>query len=187
MNQNEAIALIRGAITRTGGTWADLGAGAGTFTRALASLLGPGGTVYAVDRDARALRELERSARRAPSGSPPSSAAAIRTLVGDFTAPLTLPPLDGALLANALHFVPYDRQAEVLGRVARLVTNGGRVVVVEYDRRGPNPWVPYPIELRAFPAVARDAGLGEPSLVATMPSRFSGSIYSVVASRASAR
>jgi SAM-dependent methyltransferase len=182
MTQDEAIALVRGAVTKTGGTWADLGAGTGTFTRALASLLGPGGTVYAVDRDARALRALERSASRASE-----SGAAIRTLVGDFTAPMKLPPLDGALLANALHFVPYDRQAEVLGRVAASVANGGPVVVVEYDRRGPNPWVPYPIALAAFAALARDAGLGEPALLATTPSRFSGSIYSVVASRAAAR
>src|SRR5262245_4114906 len=65
----DAIALIRGAVTRPGGLWADLGAGSGMFTRALATLVGPGGTVYAVDNDPGALRELDRYASRAPAAT----------------------------------------------------------------------------------------------------------------------
>ena len=40
MNTAEAVELIGGAIPRRAGTWADLGAGDGTFTRALVELLG---------------------------------------------------------------------------------------------------------------------------------------------------
>ena len=175
MTQDEAVSLISKAVTTQGGTWADFGAGTGTFTRALASLLGLHGVVYAVDRDRSALRELEDSARGAPARM-----AEIRTRVGDFTKPVELPDLDGGVIANALHYVPYERQASVLAGVATRVKAGGPLVVVEYDRRAANRWVPYPITLDAFATLARDAGLGEPVLLATRPSRYTGSIYSAV-------
>jgi ubiquinone/menaquinone biosynthesis C-methylase UbiE len=177
VDQREAIALIRAGVTDKGGSWADLGAGSGVFTRALAALLGPDGTVYAVDRDAAALRELARTARNTASG------ATIRTVVGDFAAPLELPPLDGVLVANALHYVPYAEQPVVLRRVASLLTDGAPLVVVEYDRQHANRWVPYPITPAALAAAARDAGLGVPTALATRPSRFSGTIYSAVVRR----
>jgi ubiquinone/menaquinone biosynthesis C-methylase UbiE len=50
MDHREMMALIRPAVPGEGGSWADLGAGAGNFTRALGNLLGPKGTIYAVDR-----------------------------------------------------------------------------------------------------------------------------------------
>jgi len=48
---------------REGQTAADLGCGPGFFTPALAELVGPGGRVYAVDSDERAVREVERKAK----------------------------------------------------------------------------------------------------------------------------
>src|SRR4029079_1032936 len=57
------VRLLRDGVT-SGGTWADLGAGTGAFTLALAELVGPTGEVIAVDRDRGALRELERTVRR---------------------------------------------------------------------------------------------------------------------------
>lgn len=179
MTHDEAVALLTGVVTTRGETWADLGAGTGTFSRALASLLGEEGVVYAVDRDPAALRELERSARQAPRG-----AAAIRTRVGDFASEIALPEVDGVVIANALHFVPYERQPEVLGRIADMATLGGPIMVIEYDQRGPNRWVPYPVSFSALGRLARDAGLVEPVLLATQPSRYSGSIYSAVVRRA---
>ena len=56
MNHADHVELLRGAV-EPGGTWADIGAGSGAFTLALADLLGPGGRIVAVDRDARALEE----------------------------------------------------------------------------------------------------------------------------------
>ena len=177
MEQNTAIALIGAAVTDAGGTWADLGAGAGTFTRALASLLGPTGVVYAVDRDANALRSLSRASAR------DSSSAAIRTVVGDFTGPLGLPPLDGVLLANALHFVPYEDQARVLGDIAQRLEGGGPMVIVEYERRTANPYVPFPVAFDALGVLAKAAGLVAPRLLATRPSRYQGAIYSAIVYR----
>ncbi|HYN87069.1 MAG TPA: methyltransferase domain-containing protein, partial [Ardenticatenaceae bacterium] len=50
------IALIRAGVLTPGGVWADLGAGTGNFTWARRELLGPEGTIYAVDRDGKAIR-----------------------------------------------------------------------------------------------------------------------------------
>ena len=177
MDQREAIALIRAAVGQKGGVWADLGAGSGVFTRALASLLGPGGTVYAVDRNAAALREL------AGTGGPAAEVAMIRTVVGDFAEPLDLPPLDGVLVANALHYVPYADQPAVLARVGSLLSDGAPIVVVEYDRRHANQWVPYPITPAALASAARDAGLSAPTVLAARPSQYGGTIYSAIVRR----
>ena len=174
MDQDTAIALIGAAVTDTGGTWADLGAGAGTFTRALATLLGPTGVVYAVDRDANALRTLSRASAKDPGS------AAIRTVVGDFTDALELPPLDGVVLANALHFVPYADQARALGGIARRLEGGGPIVIVEYERRAANPYVPFPVAFDALGTLAKECGLAAPQLLATRPSRYQGAIYSAI-------
>ena len=171
MEQHEALLLIAPGMARAGGTWADLGAGNGVFTRALAALAGPAGEVYAVDRDARALRQLEELTPNDEHVAP------IRTIVGDFTERVELPRLDGVLLANALHYVPYDEQPRVLRRIAGWLVTGGPILIVEYEHRGPNRWVPYPIPFDALATVARDAGLGAPVRIASQPSQFGGDIY----------
>lgn len=174
MEQYEAIALIGAGVSKPGGVWADLGAGSGVFTRAVATLLGSAGTVYAIDRHAASLNELSRSVHR------DSGIGMIRTIVADFMEPLELPPLDGVVVANALHFVPYANQSAVIGRVASMVVAGGPIIVVEYDRRSANRWVPYPISPDALAGLAADAGLDPPKLLATQPSQYSGTIYSAV-------
>jgi hypothetical protein len=65
MHTHEAAALLAQAVPPGPAVWADLGAGGGTFTRALAARLGPGGRIYAVDRDAHAIAALQRWADRA--------------------------------------------------------------------------------------------------------------------------
>ena len=174
MEQSDAVRLIGAAVPAGAATWADLGAGSGTFTLALASLLGPGGIVYAVDRDTDALRKV------VGPGIERSDRAQIQPVVADFREPLQLPTLDGVLIANALHYVPYADQARVLRQIAALVTPAGPLVLVEYERRNANPWVPYPIPIATLAEVARDAGLGAPTPLASRPSRYSGAIYSAV-------
>jgi SAM-dependent methyltransferase len=169
MHVPEAATLIAPAIHGAAGVWADLGAGTGVFSRALASLLGPTGRVYAVDRDP-AVRRLARY-------------DGLVALHADFTTELELPPLDGALLANSLHFVPVEEQARVVRRIAQLVRPGGRLVVVEYEGRAPSRWVPFPVSLERFGALVKEAGLGAPIRVGSRRSAFGGTMYAAVAGR----
>src|SRR3954468_10515789 len=99
MEQSEMVALIRGGVLGPGGTWADLGAGTGNFSWALAELIGTQATIYAIDRDAKAIRALHQRIAQANPGT------RIIPQQADLTHPLDLPALDGVLMANALHFI----------------------------------------------------------------------------------
>src|SRR5215207_9878313 len=137
MEQSEMVALIRGGVLRPGGTWADLGAGTGNFSWALAELIGSQGTIYAIDRDAKAIRQLHQRIAQANPG------ATIIPQLGDFTRPLDVPVLDGVLMANALHFI--RDQPGALALMAGYLRPGARLLIVEYDLRVPVPWVPFPV------------------------------------------
>jgi ubiquinone/menaquinone biosynthesis C-methylase UbiE len=170
--------LISGGIERTGGVWADFGSGTGIFTRELRGLLGPTSTLYSIERKAHDLDEQQRSmAALYPRTD-------IHYLQADFTQQLSLPPLDGILMANALHFVRFEQQAAVLARIAAYLRRpGGRFILVEYNARSGNPWVPYPIDLEAFKLLAEQAGLAEPVMLAAFPSRFMREMYAALALR----
>ena len=175
MNHSDHVALLRNGIPAPGGVWADLGAGAGAFTWALADLLGPGATIYAVDQDMGALLEN----RRGLQMRWPGTLAHIQP--GDFTRPLDLPPLDGVVMANALHFV---RQKEpVLARVHSLLRPGGRLLLVEYNADSGNPWVPFPLSYPRWAALAVRCGFSSTRLLTTVPSRFLREIYAAASDR----
>jgi ubiquinone/menaquinone biosynthesis C-methylase UbiE len=171
----DAVELIRAAVPPHPGIWMDVGAGRGTFSLALAQLLGPGSRIYAVDRDAKALAALRRAA-------PPGT---VITVTADFSQPFEPSgleqPLDGLLCANSLHFVA--RTEAVLGALASSLRPGGRVVVVEYEQRNATRWVPYPLPPERLAAVARAAGLTAPAITAMRPSAFGGNLYVAVAQR----
>jgi SAM-dependent methyltransferase len=178
MNQQHAIDLLTPAIPNDveAPIWADLGAGEGTFTRALARLLGRG-EIYAVEREDGPLRALTALARRLDGTT---STARVHVVRGDFTEELMVPEANGFLLANALHYVPTEEQPAALARLAVRLRRGGRIVLIEYHRRSANPWVPYPISRDALVALARDAGLEPPQVVSTAPSLFGPELYAAV-------
>jgi SAM-dependent methyltransferase len=181
MDLRAAVALLAPALPPAGPrgvVWADLGAGRGTFTRALVALLGARGHVYAVDRDPAAVAALARLPGNAGDAGGARRVTAVR---GDFAAPdaaraLGLPALDGVLLANALHFVPAAEQAAVLARLTGWLRPAGRLVVVEYDARPPSRWVPAPVAFERLAALV-PAGMAPPARVATRPSAFGGAIH----------
>lgn len=179
MKLDEAVGFLRPAIpSRAASVWADFGAGRGTFTEALASILGREATVFAVDHDRESVRALE--ALR-DLGAP--GLATVVAVLGDFRRPELIDELrgrslDGALFANALHFVP-DAEA-VLRRIVRWVRPGGRLVVIEYDRTSPNPWVPHPLPPAKLAEVAARVGLGAPREVARRASSYHREMYCAV-------
>ena len=83
MEIQEAVDLLRDAVGESTGIWADLGAGGGTFTLALAELLGAGSAIYAVDADANAVHAL--------GDLPAIGETRIIPVKADFTRPLELP------------------------------------------------------------------------------------------------
>jgi SAM-dependent methyltransferase len=179
MDHADHVALIRAGVEGPGGTWADIGAGEGAFTLALAELLGPGGRIVAVDRDRGALaRNAELVAARFPG-------VELDTRRVDFEATMDLPPLDGVVAANSLHFVPRDRQVEVVRRLASYLRPSGAFVVVEYDADRGNPWVPHPFSAATWEQMATEAGLVGTTTIGRVPSRFLGAIYSALSRRPS--
>lgn len=163
MNHEDLVALIRDGVPGRGGRWADLGAGEGAFTLALAEIVGPDARIVAIDRDAGALRGLD---------------GRIETRVADFTRPLDIHDLDGVLMANSLHFV--REKESVLRSVRSMLKPAGRLILVEYGADRGNPWVPYPFSYPRWEKMAAQAGFRNTRLLKTIPSRWLGSMYSAV-------
>ena len=175
MNHDDHVRLLRGGIAEPGGVWADLGSGSGAFTLALADLLGPTGQIYSVDKDRGALREQERAMRaRFPETT-------VQYLVGDFTQRLDLPPLDGVVMANSLHF--QREKNPVLHLVRGYLKPGGRLILVEYNVDRGNMWVPYPLSYSTWEALARQNSFASTTLLATQPSRWLGEMFSALSLR----
>jgi ubiquinone/menaquinone biosynthesis C-methylase UbiE len=173
------VGLLRAAV-KPGGTWADIGAGEGAFTLALADLLGPDGRIVAVDRDGRALRANEAAVRARFAD------IEFTALNADLSRPLDLPELDGLVAANSLHYVPRDRQVAVIRALAAYLRPGGHFVVVEYDADRGNPWVPHPFSYASWERIAESAGLVDTYQIGRVPSRFLDAIYAAESRRASA-
>jgi SAM-dependent methyltransferase len=180
MDHRDHVALIRGGVPSSGGTWADIGAGEGAFTLALADVLGPVARIVAVDRDAGALRaNAEAMAWRFPG-------TGLTTLVADLEGPLDLPALDGLVAANSLHFIPRARQVAAVRALAAHLRPGAPFIVVEYDADRGNPWVPHPFSGRGWERLAAEAGIEGTTEIGRVPSRFLGAIYGAVSRRPSA-
>ena len=176
VNPDDLVALIQGGVQPDrGGRWADLGAGEGAFTLALAELLGPGAHITAVDRDAGSMRRLAGEVgKKFPS-------TALEVVVADFMRPLRLSGLDGVVMANSLHFVRDKRP--VLESVWGMLRPGGSLVVVEYGADRGNLWVPHPFSYPTWERLASEAGFEGTRLLRTIPSRFLGTLYSSLSHR----
>ena len=184
MNHADHVSLLKGTpglreqlgqpVEGQAGVWADLGAGEGAFTLALADLLGADAVIYALDRDVRALqRQGEVQRARFPQ-------AQVRYRSADFTHPLDLPPLDGLLMANALHFVARRRQPELIQRLRTALRPGGQFLLVEYNVDRGNVWVPHPLSYPSWQDLAAACGFHATYQLNRRPSHFLGEIYSAI-------
>lgn len=172
MKHADHVQLLRDGIHRPNSLWADFGSGQGAFTLALADLLGPQGQIYSIDKDTSALRIQRQTVEvRFPHST-------VHYRVADFTEPLDLLPLDGIVMANALHFVR-DKEP-VLRRIQGYLKNGAHLIIVEYNTDRGNQWVPFPFGYPTWEQLARQHGFTATRLLHTVPSSFLGQIYSAV-------
>jgi ubiquinone/menaquinone biosynthesis C-methylase UbiE len=179
MDHQDHVHLLENGIPEAGGIWADFGSGRGAFTLALADIVGPAGQIISVDKDREALRQQGRSiTTHFPDVS-------VRYLNADFKKPIELPPLDGLVVANALHFLRDKNKAIQL--LMSYLKPGGRFLVVEYNTDRGNVWVPHPFSYPTWQELARRYGLTDTELLSTVPSRFLGEIYSAVSRTPAAR
>ena len=178
MDHTDHVNLLRPANLPPGGTWADFGAGSGAFTLALRELVGPHAEIYAVDKDRRGFNELEKAHREKFT-----TAQNVHTMRADFTGMLSLPPLDGIVMANSLHY--YKDKDKVLRHVRSFLKMNGMLLLVEYNVDSGNMWVPYPLSFETYRSLAPRAGFSEPRLLGTHPSRFLREFYSAAAYRSS--
>ena len=129
--------------------WLDLGCGTGLFTLALAANLPAGSKIIAIDKDEKALRKIPATINR----------VAIQTMAADFVSDaVEAKEVDGILIANSLHYVKY-KEIFLKKLISSMKTNGV-FLIVEYDRKAGNQWVPYPLAIND--AKALFAGVGYP-------------------------
>lgn len=170
-------ALLPPVVPHEGGLWADLGCGGGIFTKVLRDLLDTDASVLAIDKNARVLGQTAGAV--AHWGANPR----VEVIQSDFRDPLPVKHLNGALLANALHFIPKPDQRDVLLGVLDALRPGGRLVLVEYNTERRTSAVPYPISANAFRQLARDLPLMAPRVAARTSSSYLGEMYAGVGFR----
>ena len=141
--------------------WADLGAGDGTFTRALAEVLASGSVIHAIDLNGAGLRKI------------PSTHKSARIIVhrGDFTQqPWPFADLDGVLMANSLHYV--EDQPAFIRACESSMKVPARFLIVEYDTSEANPWVPYPVSQTTLMSLFKRAGYPGVRVLRSRPSIY---------------
>ena len=171
MDHNDHVNLLRPANLNQGGAWADFGAGSGAFTLALRELIGLDATIYAVDKDRSSLRELENSHRARFN-----TTLSLILLPNDFSRPLSIPALDGIVMANSLHF--FKDKEKILRHVQKFLKSNGALLLVEYNVDSGNFWAPHPLSFETYRTLAPRAGFSTPRLLAKVPSRFLKEFYS---------
>jgi SAM-dependent methyltransferase len=109
---------------------ADIGAGTGYITRRIAKLVGPLGSVYAVDVQPEMVRMLAAMAKR-------DNLPNIKPVLGS-VADIRLEPdtIDTAIMVDVYHEL--EQPYELLASVVRALKVGGRLVFVEYKAEDPS-------------------------------------------------
>ena len=159
MTHQEALSFIQDGINPGPFFWADLGAGDGVFSKAIANLIGSAGKVFAVDQSSK-VHNIQVS----------ETWADIHPIQQDFTKALELPLLDGIIMANSLHYV--FKKTSFLRQILPLLKPSGRLIFIEYDTNIPNPWVPYPLSFSSLTKICAQLHLQSPLEIGRRASRY---------------
>jgi SAM-dependent methyltransferase len=102
----------------------------------------------------------------------------VHYLVTEINQPLDLPPLDGILMANSLHYFKFKEP--LVQSTIRYLKPEGRFILVEYNVDQGNIWVPYPLSYQTWENLARRSGFTNTRLLAKLPSRFLKEFFSAL-------
>jgi ubiquinone/menaquinone biosynthesis C-methylase UbiE len=113
-----------------GGVWIDAGCGTGTYTIPLATLAS---RVIALDKNSRDIELLKKQM---------SGQTNIKPMLLDFNRYSFNEKVDGILFAFSLHYTKDPKKA--LTNAFNHIKKGGRILIIEYSRKKPVSWVPFP-------------------------------------------
>ena len=152
--------------------WADLGCGNGTFTLALATLLGFGSIIYAIDSNKTSLGKIP----------PVYNETGIKTVHADFvTSPFPFGKIDGVLMANSLHYVK-DKHA-FMHKLKNHLRDDHQILIVEYDTDKPvKTWVPYPVSFNSLKQLFSEVGYTSITRLHQRPSVYGSVMYAALVS-----
>ena len=110
----------------------------------------------------------------------PSNGIKVEVVHKDFaTDDLELPPLDGIILANALHFI--GDKMSCLERLMKQVKPAAPFLIVEYDLYTSSKWVPYPLPHTELADLVNPFGYHSIRVIGDRPSVYNRSkIYSAL-------
>jgi ubiquinone/menaquinone biosynthesis C-methylase UbiE len=105
---------------------ADIGAGSGLFSRLMAPLVAPGGTVYAVEIAQGLVDHIARTAEESKLDN-------IKAILGDPRSPrLAAGSVDVVFIADSYHHFEYPR--EMLAEIKKALRPQGFVLLVDFER-----------------------------------------------------
>lgn len=172
MELQQAIELIysNSIIQPKATAWADLGCGIGLFTQALAHLLQPASTIYAVDSNKSALSQLRSL----------TNDVNLNKIQADFVSDdLSFHHLDGILMANSLHYI--KDKISFIQKAQKWLQPDGCFLLVEYDTDSANPWVPFPLSFTTLRQLFIQLGYKEVEKLQERPSIYNrAAIYSAL-------
>ena len=129
--EENSTALLTALQVKPGDAVADLGAGTGYYTRRLAGLVGPRGTVYAVDIQQEMLDLLTNKLAQAGLNN-------VKPVLGSGTDPkLPRAAVDLVLMVDVYH--EFSHPYEMTAAMVEALKPGGRIIFVEF--RGEDPKV----------------------------------------------
>lgn len=162
MELSTAINLIRDGVpaAKTPQHWADLGAGTGLFTNALATLLPNGSSIAAIDQNKKALNTMHWN----------HSHVSLNLHTADFSTFIFREKLNGFLIANSLHYI--RKQKQQLEKLKNALAPEGRILIVEYETTMANQWVPYPISYGLLETMVLNSGFSKIVKLHTVSSNY---------------
>jgi ubiquinone/menaquinone biosynthesis C-methylase UbiE len=157
-------AIIRSLGLHAGDVAADIGSGSGLFTRQMARVVQPGGTIYAVDIDKDLLAHVARTARDQ------GIANIVTVLAREDSPTLKAASLDLALVCDTLHHI--SEKQTYLVNLKRCLKKDGRLAIIDFSDGWPEGHESMRFSVRDLDSWMDRAGLVKIAEYNSIPGNF---------------